>query len=169
MVGYEGLLSQLYNHELTQDEFNSQVAGLETLNTDWFDLLCRDSWSSQHSASVSGGSNKTHYYASEGYNADNDVIKVNHNKRYTASMNLDNTFSKFFTASFSFSAYNYDRDSYQSSISPMNYAYETSRAIPAYQADGSYCFYNKKVDSNTSYKYNIVSSQVKYWPFSNEL
>ena len=39
----------------------------------------------------------------------------------------------------------------------MNYAYETSRAIPAYQADGSYCFYNKKVDSNTSYKYNILN------------
>lgn len=157
MVGYEGLLNQLYNHELTQDEFNAQVASLETMNTDWFDLLCQDSWSSQHSASVSGGSNKTRYYASVGYNADNDVIKVNKNKRYTASMNLDNTFSKFLTASFSFSAYNYDRDTYQSSISPMNYAYETSRAVPAYQADGSYYFYNKKVDSNTSYKYNVLN------------
>lgn len=157
LVGYEGLLNSLYNHEITNDEFNSQVAGLEAMNTDWFDLLCKDSWSSQHTASISGGSDRSRYYASIGYNADNDVVKYNKNKRYTASMNIDNTFSKFFTASVSFNGYNYDRDTYQSSIEPMQYAYETSRAIPAYDANGKYAFYNRKVTSTQSYQYNILN------------
>ena len=157
MVGYLGLVNKLYNHEIDYDEFESQVGYIEGLNTDWFDLLCRDSWSSQHTASVSGGSSKTRYYVSVGFNGENDVIKVNHNKRYTASMNLDNTFSKFFKASFNFNAYNYDRDTYQSSISPMNYAYETSRAIPAFEENGDYYYYDKKVNSTTAYKYNILN------------
>ena len=156
LVGYEGLVSQLYNHDITNDEFNAGVADLECMNTDWFSLLTEDSWSTQHTASLNGGSKTSRYYASIGYNAENDVIKINKNKRYTASMNLDNTFSKFFTASLSFNGYVYDRDTYQQSLSPMQYAYETSRAIPAF--DGSnYNFYNRRVDRYKTYKFNALN------------
>ena len=143
-VGYEGLLRQLYNNEITNDEFNESVARLESQNTDWFSYLTNDSWSTQHTASISGGSPTSRYYASIGYNKDNDVVKYNNSERYTASLNLDNTFSKLLTASFSFNAYSTRRHYYQDEIAPMQYAYTTSRTIPMYDADGNYYFYKRK-------------------------
>ncbi len=157
LVGYEGLLNSLYNNEINNTQFNEEVAKLESQNTDWFKILCRDSWSTQHTASLSGGSAKSRYYASIGYNKDNDVIKSNDSERYTASMHLDNTFSKFLTASFSFTGYDYKRSDYQSSLNPIQYAYQTSRALPCYSDDGKYYFFQRKVTSIQSYKYNILN------------
>ena len=158
-VGYEGLLRQLYNNEITNDEFNESVARLESQNTDWFSYLTNDSWSTQHTASISGGSPTSRYYASIGYNKDNDVVKYNNSERYTASLNLDNTFSKLLTASFSFNAYSTRRHYYQDEIAPMQYAYTTSRTIPMYDADGNYYFYKRKYGAraNELAKYNILN------------
>lgn len=157
LVGYEALLQKLYNNEITNDEFNAGVAAAETQNTDWFKLLMQDSWSQSHNASVSGGSKQTRYYASLGYNKDNDVVKVNGNERYTTSMNLDTSFSPWFKASFSFSGYNQKRNYYQDDIAPVQYAYTTSRVIPVYTADGDYYYYKRKVNSYSEYNFNILN------------
>ena len=92
-VGYEGLLNDLYNGKINDTQFAEKVAYLETLNTDWFKLLTDDSFSHQHTVSISGGSNETRYYASIGYSRDNDVLKGNYNERYTSSLNLESTLS----------------------------------------------------------------------------
>ncbi len=161
LVGYEKALTDLYNKDIDYSEFVNQVSAMEGQNTDWFDLLCRDSWSQQHTASVSGGSKSSRYYASLGYNKDNDVIKVNSNKRYTASMNIDNTFSKWLTASFTFNGYHTERDYYQESLQPLNYAYEASRVINPFNADGTYAYYKKRTIGNGTkydeYNYNLLN------------
>ena len=54
-VGYEGLLNDLYNGKINDTQFAEKVAYLETLNTDWFKLLTEDSFSHQHTVSISGG------------------------------------------------------------------------------------------------------------------
>lgn len=158
-VGYEGLLRQLYNNDITNDEFNRSVADLERQNTDWFDALTNDSWSTQHTASISGGSQTSRYYASLGYDKQNDVVKANSNERYTASLNLDNTFSKLLTASFSFNAYSTRRHYYQDEIAPLQYAYTTSRTIPLYDQDNNYYFYSRKYGAGDIdfAKYNILN------------
>jgi len=159
-VGYEKALDDLYNKNIDYKEFVNQVSAMESYNTDWFDLICRDSWSQQHTASLSGGSNKSRYYASLGYNKDNDVIKVNNNERYTASVNLDNTFSKLLTASFNVSAYHYKRNYYQDELAPLNYAYTASRAINPFDAEGNYAYYDKMTNGGDyayKYKYNILN------------
>ena len=117
-VGYEGLLSDLYNKKITYQEFVDAISKAETENTDWFKLLTQNSLSTQHSLSVSGGSKTSRYYASIGYNHDDDVIKANRNERYTYALNLDNTFSNWLTASFSFNGYHSDRRYYQDEIAP---------------------------------------------------
>ncbi len=98
-VGYEGLLNDLYNGKINDTQFAEKVAYLETLNTDWFKLLTEDSFSHQHTVSISGGSNKTRYYASIGYSRDNDVLKGNYNERYTSSLNLESTLTEWLNAS----------------------------------------------------------------------
>lgn len=158
MVGYEKALQDLYDKTINYSEFVNQVSAMESHNTDWFDLICRDSWSTQHTASLSGGSQKSRYYASLGYNKDNDVIKVNNNERYTASVNLDNTFSKLLTASFNVSAYHYKRNYYQDEVAPLSYAYSASRTINPFNEDGSYAYYGKKSGSRGYvYDYNILN------------
>lgn len=158
LVGYEKALQDLYEKNIDYNQFVNQVSAMEGYNTDWFDLICRDSWSQQHTASLSGGSNKSRYYASLGYNKDNDVIKVNSNERYTASMNLDNTFSKLLTASFNVSAYHYKRNYYQDEVAPLSYAYSASRAINPFSEDGTYAYYQKRSGSKGyRYNYNILN------------
>ena len=99
LVGYEGLLNDLYTNKINDQQFAEKVAHLETVNTDWFDLLTEDTFSHQHTLSMSGGSESTRYYSSIGFTRDNDVIKGNYNQRYTASLNIETTFSPSFTAS----------------------------------------------------------------------
>ena len=158
LVGYELLLQQLYDGKITYQEFADGVSRAEQNNTDWFRLLTQDSWSQQHTASVSGGSAQNRYYASIGYTHDDDVVKVNKNERITYSINLDNTFSKLLSASFSFNGYHNTRDYYQDEIAPLQYAYQTSRAIPAYDDDGHYSYYKRRVGNwYTEYNYNILN------------
>lgn len=156
-VGYEGLLTQMFAGNLTYNQFVDEVGKAEGRNTDWFDLLLRDSWSTSHNASVSGGSERSRYYASIGYNKDSDVIKANNNERYTFALNIDNTFSKLLTVSFSFNGYHYKRNGYQESLSPLQYAYQANRAIPAYDDNGEYYFYEKKSSDGYEYSFNILN------------
>ena len=80
MVGYEGLITKLYNHEIDIQQFDQEVAKLETVNTDWFDLLTRNSLSHLHDQYIRG-SEEARYYASIAYNRDNDVIGDDNNER----------------------------------------------------------------------------------------
>lgn len=159
LVGYEGLLVDLYNGKINETQFANKVAQLETVNTDWFKLLTEDTFSHQHTVSISGGSETTRYYSSIGYSKDNDVIKNNFNQRYTATLNVETTLNNWFTTYFQIQG-NVSRRKYtQSEIAPMDYAYNTSRALPAYDENGEY-FYYKKVISGSNLirrKYNIIN------------
>lgn len=159
LVGYEAAAEKFYSGQYTQSEFESEVAKMETMNTDWFKILCQDSFSQDHSLNVSGGNDKLRYYASVGYSDESDVIKKNSNRRYTGTSNFDFIISPKFQLSFNLNAYNSKRDYNQGSLSPVDYAYKTSRAIPAYNDDGSLYYYNRKT-------YNIGS---KPYSFINEI
>ena len=155
LVGYEGLLFDLYNGKINETEFANQVAKLETMNTDWFDLLTKDSWSHQHTVSISGGSEKTRYYSSIGFSRDNDVIRGDYNQRYTASLNVESNLNSWLTTSFQLLGNVSRRSYYQDEISPMDYAYKTSRAIPAYDEDGEYAYYQKLIPTSNSVRKNF--------------
>lgn len=68
MVGYEGALDSYYKGLSTYDEFVENVKWYETVNTDWFDILTRDTYSHDHTFGVSGGNDDIRYYVSIGYN-----------------------------------------------------------------------------------------------------
>lgn len=157
MVGYEGLLNRLYNGEINNEQFNNELAYIETVNTDWFDLLTHDSFSQQHNASVSGGGDRGTYYASIGFMDNDDVIKGTTNRRYSAVVNLDVNFSKWLSASFGIKGNVSERKYYQESINPVEYAYTSSRAIPAFNPDGTPYYYDKYYATSTPYQFNIIN------------
>lgn len=157
MVGFEGLIKKLYDGQISQQEFAQQLAGLETMNTDWFDLLTHDSFSQQHTMSVSGGGERGTYYASLGYVDNDDVVKGTKNKRYSGVINLDINFARWLSGSFGIKGNVSDRDYYQDSLSPVEYAYMTSRAIPAYDENGEYYYYGKYKRFNQPHNFNILN------------
>ena len=157
MVGYEGLVNQLYRGTLTYDEFTKQVQYLECLNTDWFDLLTEDAFSHQHTVSISGGTETVRYYSSVGYAKDNDVIKGNNNERYTVALNLNADLSPRISTSLGINGNVTSREYSQDEIAPLDYAYNTSRAIPVFDENGDYYYYQSSGGTANSFRYNILN------------
>ena len=158
LVGYENALNNLYAGIYTQSEFNNAVNEMASMNTDWFDILCHNSFSHDHSVSVSGGSDKIRYYASLGYTDQDDVIKNTTNRRYTGMAKLDIQLMSKLDLGLNINGYHNDRKYNASRINPTDYAYSTSRAIPAYNKDGSYYYYKKNTGGFAGYlNYNILN------------
>ena len=126
---------------ITQEEFDVEVNKVAALNTDWFKILDHDSFSQDHSVNVSGGSDKIRYYTSIGITDQDDVVKNTTNRRYTAMTKINIKLAKKFDVEFSANGYLNDRKYNAGGVNPTNYAYNTSRTIPAYNADGSYSYY----------------------------
>ena len=66
-IGYEGLIYQLWHNEITRSEFDAGVKELKEMNTDWYKLLFRNSFSHSHTLSLSGATDKVGYYFSFGF------------------------------------------------------------------------------------------------------
>lgn len=154
-VGYEEALTKLYSGAYTQAQFDAEVSRLQTVNTDWFDILCHNSFSHDHSVSISGGSEKVRYYTSVGYTDQDDVIRNTLNRRYTAMAKIDMDLSQKFKLEVNVNGYLNNRQYAQEEANPIDYAYNTSRAIPAYNDDGSYYKYLK--NGVYYFNYNILN------------
>ncbi len=155
-VGYEWALTQYYAKQISHEEFLSQVEKMMAENTDWFDLLCHNSFSHDHNVSISGGSEKIRYYTSVGYTDQDDVINNTMNRRYTAMAKIDFDLSRKFKLQFNVSGYLNDREYSVGDTNPINYAYNTSRTIPAFNEDGSYYFYQQQGAGGIYHDYNIL-------------
>jgi len=155
-VGYEYALKQYYAGVYSHEQFLSAVDDMQQQNTDWFKLLTHNSFSHDHSISVSGGSEKVRYYTSVGYTDQDDVINDNTNRRYTAMAKLNVDLSRKFKLEVNLNGYLNDRRYNASEVNPIDYAYNTSRAIRAYNDDGS-PYYYKKSATTDKYNFNILN------------
>lgn len=162
MVGYEGAMNRFYKGLITYDEFLEEVRRYETTNTDWFKMLTRDAVSVDNTISVSGGNSSQRYYASLGYNPEQGVSLGTKTDRYTARINLDFTFKERFKANVSVYGNSQKRNNLNQSIQAMDYAYNTTRTLPAYNEDGTYHFYDKVGYNGMNrpsamFRYNILN------------
>lgn len=151
-LGYAGALNKYLFKEITAEEFESQVARMETMNTDWFDLLYRNPVSHHHSVSFSGGYDKARYYASMSYNNTKGTAIGNGSESYGAHVGLNFNFSPKLHVSVDFNGTYSVTDGFFKTISPYTYAVNTNRAIPSHEDDGSLYFYKNL----NGYNYNIL-------------
>jgi TonB-linked SusC/RagA family outer membrane protein len=158
LVGYEGALNSLYTGQYTYDQFQKAVHQMEMANTDWFGIITRDAVSTQNNLSISGGSDRVTYFASlseatqegtvrgEGVNQYSSLVKLNAQvtKKLSWEFNLRNNVEK--------------RNYVAASVNPLAYAYNSSRTISPYNADGTFSYY-KKFDpiSSAYYNFNILN------------
>ncbi|SFT12749.1 TonB-linked outer membrane protein, SusC/RagA family [Zhouia amylolytica] len=159
-LGYEGALMNLWDGTYNYQQFKDRVGYLETLNSDWFGELYRNSFSQRHSVSASGGGEKSRYYFSLGYDdqrgAENNVDL----NRITARSNVDLDIRDNIKLSFRFSGSVQKGKYNHSSINLFDTAYNTSRTIPIYDENGDYFFQPQEIYSDGYGKeyagYNIL-------------
>ncbi len=156
-VGYEGALYDLYDRKITQEEFLKRVKRLEEVNTDWFDILFRTAFSNRHNISVSGGTDKVNYYFSGAYSNDQNTVRGSGVKQYNANMKLILTLSNKLKANIQLRGAITDKEYLHSSISPYQYAYNTSRAVEMYDQDGNRSFYNVRQGNQQQLVYNVLN------------
>lgn len=161
-VGYEGALRDLWNKEITYAEFNQQVKQLKENNTDWYDLLFRDAFSHSHNVNISGGGDNTTYYFSAGYSNNKGVSNDVDYTKYNAMLKIDTKLRENLKIGVNLSISSTDNDRPHSSIDLYQYAYQTSRAIPAYNPDGSYAFYTGEASFNPSTFGAAVYPDIEY-------
>ena len=155
-IGYAGALNQYLNKQITSDEFEAQVAKMETVNTDWFKLLFRNPISHNHSVSFSGGNDKARFYSSLGYNSTKGTAIGNESESYNSSVGMNLDFSEKFHLSARLSgSYSTTNGFFQ--IDPYNYATTTNRAIPAYNDDGSLSYYQNL--NYSKFLFNIINER----------
>ena len=134
--GYEGLYIDWLARKITYDEFAEGVQKLADMNTDWYDILFRNSFTHAHSLSLSGGKEGTRYYASLGYDDTQSTAIKNYSRRFTATAKVNSWLLKDkLYMNFQVNASTKNTLGFHSSVNPNTYAYNTSRAIPCYNDD----------------------------------
>lgn len=127
-VGYESLVKQFLNKQITLDELNARTADMEKLNTDWFGRLFRPAVSNNHSLSLTGGNDKTNYYTSFNYANNSGAAKEDGNKQYSVLLNLHSAITKRLSIDIGANA-SYLRSSGYYSVNPFDYAVTAARTI----------------------------------------
>jgi TonB-linked SusC/RagA family outer membrane protein len=129
------------------------------VNTDWFKLLFRNSVNQQHTLSISSGNEKAQTYLSTSFYYDPGWSVADNVKSYTLTLKQNYVMSNKLSFDYTVNgnvrqqrtagtenrnsdplvgAYSRDFD-----INPFSFALNTSRTLPAYNADGSYNYSTK--------------------------
>lgn len=145
MNTYEGSEAMYFDGAISKQQFLANRARLESINTDWLDLLTRTSVSQNHNLSVSENRGNTNYRISLGYQ-DNvgQEVKNDINQTTFASnvgLKLHNKVRINFALNASFSNTRGSASGVSGAKQPLDYALSTSRAIPAFGDDGSPAYY----------------------------
>lgn len=128
-------------------------------NTDWFDVLFRNSLTQEHSISLSHGTEKAQSYFSTSFYNDQGWTIADRVKRYTANIRNTYNFTNNFSAGFKVTGSvrqqrapgtisrvsnpvegSYDRDF---DINPFSYALNTSRVLTAFDENGKQEFFRR--------------------------
>jgi TonB-linked SusC/RagA family outer membrane protein len=144
----------------------------EMINTDWFDVLFKNTLTQNHSVSLSGGSDKSSFYFSSSYYNDKGWSIADNVERYTvnanASINISPKVTLGFLTTGSFRQQRapgtvgrvedpingeYTRDF---DINPFSYALNTSRVLRPYDENGNLEYYRMNYA-----KFNIIDEMKK--------
>ncbi|MGJ1247213.1 MULTISPECIES: SusC/RagA family TonB-linked outer membrane protein [Sphingobacterium] len=145
-------LTDTYKLKNTQEDRLNFLSRYANANTDWFDLLFKNSLLQEHSVSVNSGTEKAQSYFSTSLMKDNGMTLGDNVSRYTANFRNNFKFSDKLSAEFLvtgsirdqrspgtltrqsdpvYGSYSRDFD-----INPYSYSLNTSRMMTAYDENG---------------------------------
>jgi TonB-linked SusC/RagA family outer membrane protein len=151
--------TQKFGLENTPEAKSAFLQRYASVNTNWFDILFRNSLQQEHSLSINSGSEGSQYYFSTSFFDDNGWTIADKVRRYTATMRANYKLGKKMNLGFTTvgsvrkqlapgsqdrvnNAYQgkYDRDF---DINPFSYALNTSRALTAYDQNGELEYFKR--------------------------
>lgn len=155
---YEGLLRMYLEHDISSEDFLAQRNVLETQNTDWFKLLTQRSFSHNHNASVSGGTNKFSYTTSLGYSNSEGQEIGNNSERMNGHISLTMRPTQKLTINTTINGSVGTNKGFTGGVNPLEYATTTNRTIDPdayYQKQTGYEFN----DAIKSLSYNFINER----------
>lgn len=156
----EGAIADLHLKKIDYKEFNERELYFAQQNTDWFDLLFRNAVSNSHTANLSGGSKNSSYYITAGYYDEQANAKDVSLKRYNISARFTNQITSRLKTDIKVGFNSRKNISYLSSANPYDYAVNTNRALPAFDADGNRYFYE------VNRRFDVINGSDKYYTFN---
>lgn len=117
---------------------NEYLASLRSIDTDWYSLLFRNSFSHNHHLSLSGGDEKHTYYVSFGANDEDGMLRRNNYQRYNSTARLTLTPAEWLKIEFGYDFSRQSSVSPDSYVDPFKYAYFANPYEKAFNDDGSY-------------------------------
>ena len=137
-----------------------RINHLRTINTDWNDILFRNVLNREYNVSISGGSDRSHYYASAGYYKELGVVKGVENNRYNVTLKSDFKINKILKLGLSIFANQRKQDSYMTDTggftNPVYYSRRANPYFEPYNAQGGYNYdQNVQGRENEAPKFNI--------------
>lgn len=155
---FEGILRMYQDKELSDAEYQKAYNYLETVNTDWFKMLCRTSVSHTHNLSISGGTEKMVYNASISYGDNKGVEKGNDANNMSARVRVGANLTTNTHLDVSIIGSLNNIYGYGPGVNPLAYATQTSRAIPAYDPNGNPVYYRYP----STYQYGVLGLDLGY-------
>lgn len=149
---YEGAMQMYIAGDLTKEEFAQRKAFLETVNTDWFDLLTRSAVSHSHNLSLRGGSENITYNVSAGYSDNRGQEIGNDSEKMTGRVSVDARLHEKVRLAANVNLSSTVTNTFGDGVNPITYATKTSRAIPAFDENGEPVYYYQ----NNNYNYNTL-------------
>ncbi|WP_231932290.1 MULTISPECIES: SusC/RagA family TonB-linked outer membrane protein [Butyricimonas] len=167
-IGYAGLLKSYLDKKISKEQFDAQYKKMASENTDWFDLLFRNSFSHKHSLSISGGSEKIQNRTSLGYTDEKGEARGNNVALFTATSNTTvNLIDSKLMVNLLLKGTWRKAEGFAYDVDPFKYAYNTSRVIPMYNEDGSLYYHEKWATTGSS---TVIRNKYNYlYNIQNEL
>lgn len=134
------LLGDMDKGKITKAEGNAEIERLKGITTDWYDEIFRNAQSTNHVLSLSGGTEKTQYYASLNYLAQEGVMPNNKFSRMGSSLKLTHDLNAKIRVFFDLYTNLRTEQSSASSVNPLQYATYANPYERLYNADKSYAY-----------------------------
>lgn len=130
-----GDFASMKGDKAAQDKY---IESLQNVDTNWYNLLFRNSFSQGHHLSLSGGSGKSTYYVALGLNDEDGMLIHNDYRRYNVNAKMTLTPTDWARIDVGMEAARQESKMPYSTVDPFYYAFFSNPYERAYNADGSY-------------------------------
>lgn len=130
-----GDFAPMKGDKAAQDKY---IESLRNVDTNWYNLLFRNSFSQGHHLSLSGGSGKSTYYVALGLNDEDGMLIHNDYRRYNVNAKMTLTPTDWARIDVGMEAARQESKMPYSTVDPFHYAFFSNPYERAYNADGSY-------------------------------
>ena len=130
-----GDFASMKGDKAAQDKY---IESLRNVDTNWYNLLFRNSFSQGHHLSLSGGSGKSTYYVALGLNDEDGMLIHNDYRRYNVNAKMTLTPTDWARIDVGMEAARQESKMPYSTVDPFYYEFFSNPYERAYNADGSY-------------------------------